>query len=161
VLDSPSKQFMSPFKHEFPTVYTRPTNFAEHVPILVYRKQSPPASQPSAENLKSAKSKRATSARKLKTHDSQKSDLKENEKIKIDVNPEQVYEIHHAHANASCFCDVCMAQHQEERFKNTQKNLSDVQQKRNAVKEQHDIFDLKVPGNERGFFWLMQKLLPP
>jgi|TARA_B110000285_G_C14696442_1_gene411422 hypothetical protein len=45
-------------------------------------------SQPSAENLKSVKGKRATSARKLKAHDSQKSDLRENEKIKIEINPE-------------------------------------------------------------------------
>ena len=76
VLDSPSKQYASPFKHEVPTVFTRPTNFAENVPILVYRKQSPPASQPSAENLKPVKGKGATSARKSKAHDSQKSDWK-------------------------------------------------------------------------------------
>jgi len=85
---------------------------------------------PPAENLKSVKSKRKstdtqTSARKLKAHDSQKSELKENEKI--DINPEQVYDIHNAHANSSCFCDVCMIQHNQERFKNTQKHLSDVQ----------------------------------
>lgn len=43
-------------------------------------------SHPSAEKLKSVKSKRANSAKKLKNHDSQKSDFKEN--IKIDVNPE-------------------------------------------------------------------------
>jgi hypothetical protein len=54
-----------------------------------------------------------------------------------------------------------MVQHNQERFKNTQKNLSDIQQKRNEVKEQNEIFNLRVPGNERGFLWLMEKLLPP